>query len=216
MPVSRKSSWSVLIFALPEPNDLGTIPPAFLNISQAPYNNKLTVTTTTTTSCSTATTSTDRSLDEKQTVRRTLRSKVHSKSVPHASLPQCSSSALIRAGPPALQPGPLADTPASTVVLDATEDVMIKRRKQDAHFIARQSHSLLYCTAQFDYLSPGTHSHTTNTAWMDVCLEETEIWLNDNCHWLKEDADLDLRRNLDDYQLGLRQDVANRKSGDVV
>lgn len=56
------------------------------------------------------------------------------------------------------------------------------------------------------------HSHTVDAAWMDGRLKETEDSLLDSFRWLEDDADLDLRLDLDDYHLGLRQDVVNRKS----
>lgn len=213
----------------PETEDSDTTPSASLdNLPKLHPNINPAATTTTATSPSAAPTSTGRSLQDKhQPVRLTVLSKLPSESIPFVSSPQRPRSALIR-----LHSSPASDRHTTSklglgiihkfddhhlssrhsVILDATDEALIKRGKRHAHLTARQSHGHLYRTASYDHLSPRMHSHTVDAAWMDGRLKETEDSLLDSFRWLEDDADLDLRLDLDDYHLGLRQDVVNRKS----
>lgn len=213
----------------PEPEDSDTTPSASLdNLPKLHPNINPAATTTTTTNTSAAASSTGRSLQDKhQPVRLTVLSKLPSESIPLASSPQRPRSALIR-----LHSSPAIDRHTSTklglgiihksddyhlpsrhsVILDATDEALIKRGKRQAHLTARKSHGHLHRAASFDQLSHTMHSHTIDAAWMDGRLKETEDSLYDSFRWLEDDADLDLRLDLDDYHLGLRQDVVNRKS----
>ncbi|OAQ97177.1 hypothetical protein LLEC1_01267 [Akanthomyces lecanii] len=212
-----------------EPEDSDTTPSASLdNLPKLHPNINPATTTTTTTSPSAAAASTGRSLQDKhQPVRLTVLSKLPSESIPLASSPQRPRSALIR-----LHSSPASDRHTTcklglgiihkfddyhlsyrhSVILDATDEALIKRGKRHTHITACQSHGHLYRTASFDHLSLRMHPHTVDAAWMDGRLKETEDSLYDSFRWLEDDADLDLRLDLDDYHLGLRQEVVNRKS----
>lgn len=99
-----------------------------------------------------------------------------------------------------------------SVILDATDEALFKRGKRKAQLTARQAHGHLHRTASFDHLSHRMHSRTNDGAWMDGRIKETEDSLYDSFRWLEDDNDLDLSLDLDDYHLGLREDVVNHKS----
>ncbi|KAM3526077.1 hypothetical protein NHJ13051_003669 [Beauveria bassiana] len=177
--------------------------------------------------------STTRSLqDSRQPVRLTVLSKLPSESTPFASLPRRPRSALIRQhSSPAFDrhtttatklglgiinksnddhPSSLASS-LHGVILDATDQALIKRGKRHVQLNARQIKGHLHGAASFDQLSHRMHSRTPDAAWMDGRLKETEVSLYNSFRWLEDDTDLDLRLDLDDYHIGLREDLTHRK-----
>ncbi|OAA73691.1 hypothetical protein ISF_00592 [Cordyceps fumosorosea ARSEF 2679] len=95
-----------------------------------------------------------------------------------------------------------------SVILDATDEALIKRGKRNvAQPTARQSNSHLHRAASFESLRHSMHSRIADAAWMDGRLKETEDSLYDSLRWLEDD--IDLRLDLDDYQV--REDAPCHK-----
>ncbi|EGX89928.1 hypothetical protein CCM_08181 [Cordyceps militaris CM01] len=102
-----------------------------------------------------------------------------------------------------------AVSPRQSVILDATDEALIKRGKRQAHLTARQSKGHLHRAASFDTLSRRMHSRANDAAWIDGRLKETEDSLYDSFRWLEDD--IDLRLDLNDYHTGLHEDVPYHK-----
>lgn len=222
----------------PEYDDSDTTPSASLdNLPKLHPNINPAATTTTTTNPSPAAAATGRSFQDKnQPVRLTVLSKLPSEAAPLSS-PRRPRSALIR-----LHSSPVSDRQSPTVaphklglgilhnksddlqqhpsslsfrhsvILDATDEALIKRGKRQANLTARQNQGHLHRAASFDHLSHRMHTRTSDSAWMDGRIKATEDSLYDSFRWLEDEGDLDLSLDLDEYHSGLREDVVSRKS----
>lgn len=228
MPRQYFSTLERLRFAQdPEPDDSDPTPSASLDNLPKLHPNIIPAAAATSAATTTASTSpSGRSLQDKhRPVRLTVLSKLPSESAPLPA-PRRPRSALIRlhSSPAAdalglgtvqkpdarLSPPPL--TTRHSVILDATDEALIKRGKRHANLSARQTRGHLHHTASLDHLSHRMHSRPNDAAWMDGRIKETEDSIYDSFRWLEDDADLDLSLDLDEYHLGLREDVASRKS----
>ncbi|TQV98445.1 mucin-like protein [Cordyceps javanica] len=223
----------------PDPEDSDATPSAsFDNLPKLHPNINPATSANTATTPSTTAASTSRSFqDNHWPVRLTVLSQLPSETGSLASsLPRRPRSALVRLySSPALDrlttstklgagivhkpdnyhPSTLTSSRHS-VILDAIDEALIKRGKRHAHarvhshLTPRQSRGHLHRAASFDTLPRRMHPRTGDAAWMDGRLKETEDSLYDSFRWLEDD--LDLRLDLDDYHVSLRDDVPDSKN----